>query len=89
MQRDCPHFEEFREKGRLLLLFLCPLATGFGCVDLQRHPLSGQQPVPHGAAGGFGSGCPVLCPADLHGLEGLAEHRELLFLFNAPAPPCC
>ncbi len=80
---------EFREKGRLLLLFLCLLATGFGCVVISSatHYLGSSRFLTVQLAA-TALGVLVLCPADLHGLEGLAEHRELLFLFNAPAPPC-
>ena len=74
----------FGKKGDLLLLFLCLLATGFGCVVISSatHYLGSSRLLTvQLAATALGVLFYVLLTS--MDLEGLAEHRELLFLFNA------
>ncbi len=84
MQRIVRILRNFGKKGDLLLLFLCLLATGFGCVVISSatHYLGSSRFLTvQLAATALGVLFYVLLTS--MDLEGLAEHRELLFLFNA------
>ena len=84
MQRIVRILRNFGKKGDLLLLFLCLLATGFGCVVISSatHYLGSSRFLTvQLAATALGVLFYVLLTS--MDLEGLAEHRGLLFLFNA------
>lgn len=84
MQRIVRILRNFGKKGDLLLLFLCLLATGFGCVVISsatRYLGSNRFLIVQLAATALGVLFYILLTSV--DLEGLAEHRELLFLFNA------
>lgn len=84
MQRIVRILRNFGKKGDLLLLFLCLLATGFGCVVISSatgYLGSSRFLMVQLAATALGVLFYVLLTS--MDLEGLAEHRELLFLFNA------
>ena len=87
MQRIVRILRNFGKKGDLLLLFLCLLATGFGCVVISsatRYLGSNRFLIVQLAATALGVLFYILLTSV--DLEGLAEHRELLFLFNALLP---
>ena len=84
MQRIVRILRNFGKKGDLLLLFLCLLATGFGRVVISsatRYLGSNRFLIVRLAEPLWV--CCFISSLTSVDLEGLAEHRELLFLFNA------
>lgn len=84
MQRIVRILQNFCKKGDWMLLFFCLLATGFGCVMISsatHYMGSSRFLTVQLAATALGVLCYVLLTS--LDLESLAEHKELLFLFNA------
>ena len=74
---------EFYRRGDLLLLFLCVVATGFGMVIIAsatRYSGSNRFLIVQGAA--LLLGVLLYIAVSLLDIEILAEHRELLLVFN-------
>lgn len=83
MRRVWNGLTEFYRRGDLLLLFLCVVATGFGMVIIAsatRYSGSNRFLIVQGAA--LLLGVLLYIAVSLLDIEILAEHRELLLVFN-------